>query len=450
MPETSPLPTDSTPTDSTPTETTETETIAAALLAWYDAAAVQLPWRDVDNTYYTWLSEVMLQQTQIETVKPYFARFIDAFPTVDALAAAPLHDVLLLWEGLGYYSRARNLHRCAVIVSQEHDGRFPHDVAGLLALPGIGRYTAGAVASIAFGVRAPVVDGNVIRVLTRLYDIADDVTDTATRNRLWRIAETLLPAKRPGDYNQALMQLGQHVCTSRNPQCHTCPVSRFCQALAQGTQEARPVKPRRAPTPHYDYIALLLRDASGRILIVQRPADGLLGGLWSLPAMRIDDVTDDVIGHANDTSEASDASSAGSKPSGSKPSGSKPSGSKPSGSKPSGSKPSGSKPSGSKPAGVDGAALHRTVALAVAHDALGLQVKVGSFFALVRHGFTHFRMTIHAYNAHLPDGNDITPMLDDRYTAAAWVGEHELTAYSFGRADRTLLDMLAERRDMLL
>lgn len=253
------------------------------LLAWYDAAAIALPWRGADDPYRVWLSEIMLQQTQIETVKPYYARFLAAYPTVHALAAASLDDVIKMWEGLGYYSRARNLHRAAQHVAFALDGVWPSTVEGLLTLPGVGRYTAGAIASIAFGQVAPVLDGNVIRVLTRLYDDDRDVTTTVMQADLWARAAAALPTDRPGDHNQAVMDLGRLVCTPRAPRCETCPVRRHCRSCAHGTQAQRPVKPKKAPTPHYDVAAGMIWDESGRLLIAQRPAEGLLGGLWEFP-----------------------------------------------------------------------------------------------------------------------------------------------------------------------
>jgi len=256
--------------------------IAPPLIAWYDHHAADLPWRGAD-AYRVWLSEIMLQQTRIETVLPYYTRFTTAYPSISDLAAAPLDDVLKQWEGLGYYSRARNLHKTAQIIATELKGQFPRTVPQLLELPGIGRYTAGAIASIAFGQRAPVLDGNVIRVFSRLLDLPDDVRETRTRNQLWQIAEEWLPQERPGDYNQALMELGQRICLPRNPRCGECPLQTHCAAYANGTQTQRPVKSRRQPTPHYDVAAGLIRDEVGRLLIAQRREDGLLGGLWEFP-----------------------------------------------------------------------------------------------------------------------------------------------------------------------
>ncbi|MFP4321028.1 MAG: A/G-specific adenine glycosylase [Anaerolineales bacterium] len=255
----------------------------APLLRWFREAAAELPWRSTRDPYRIWLSEIMLQQTQIVTVIPYYEKFIAAYPRVHDLAAAEQSAVLKRWEGLGYYSRARNLHKTAQIVATEYGGTFPTTAEGLQNLPGIGRYTAGAIASIAYAEPAPVLDGNVIRVFARLFDIPDDVRAATTKTRLWTLAERLVPAEKPGDYNQALMELGQTICTPRRPRCDECPVRAHCRAFAAGTQAERPVKSKRAPTPHYDVTAGIIRDDTGHILIAQRPQDKLLGGLWEFP-----------------------------------------------------------------------------------------------------------------------------------------------------------------------
>lgn len=258
-------------------------TFQSDLLAWYDQHAADLPWRENHDAYRVWLSEIMLQQTQVETVKPYFERFLVAFPTVHDLAAAPLDHVLKMWEGLGYYSRARNLHQAAQKVSQDYDGQFPQTVDGLLTLSGVGRYTAGAIASIAFGQAAPLLDGNVIRVFARLTDLEADVTQPAVKEDLWKLAEEWLDHTRPGDYNQSLMELGRVVCKPRSPLCADCPVQKHCKAFANGTQQERPVKKKKAATPHYDVAAGMIWNDAGQLLIAQRPLDGLLGGLWEFP-----------------------------------------------------------------------------------------------------------------------------------------------------------------------
>ncbi len=254
-----------------------------ALIAWFAAHREDLPWRRSRDSYAVWVSEIMLQQTQVVTVIPYFERFMARFPTVSALAAASLADVLKLWEGLGYYSRARNLHRAAQIVVAEHGGQLPPDPAALRRLPGIGRYTAGAIASLAFGADAPILDGNVIRTLTRLFDLSDDVSQSATQGRLWALAEALIPAGRAGAWNEGLMELGRRLCTPVSPQCPICPLADHCAARARGTQQERPVKRRRARTPHFDVTAAVTHRNDGCLLIAQRPLDGMLGGLWEFP-----------------------------------------------------------------------------------------------------------------------------------------------------------------------
>ncbi len=261
-----------------------TATFANPLLLWFDAAAADLPWRSRNpDPYAVWLSEVMLQQTQVETVIPYFHRFLDAYPTIRALADAPIDDILKQWEGLGYYSRARNLYRAAQVVAYEHDGRFPDTATGLLALPGVGRYTAGAIASIAFGRQAALVDGNVYRVFARLMDYAGDITTPVAQAQMWAWAENWIPPERPGDYNQALMELGRTVCTPKSPRCGVCPIRGFCRAADAGTQAERPVKKKAGKKPHYHVAAGVIRGADNRLLIAQRPMEGLLGGLWEFP-----------------------------------------------------------------------------------------------------------------------------------------------------------------------
>ena len=255
------------------------------LLAWYDRHARDLPWRvpvadaGRPDPYHVLLSEFMLQQTQVATALPYFARFLDAFPTIRALAAADEQQVLRLWQGLGYYSRARNLLKAARAVMADHGGVVPATVDALLTLPGVGRYTAGAIASIAHGTRAPIVDGNVVRVVCRLDAIRADPREKSTVALLWTRADQLVPADRPGDFNSALMELGATVCAPRNPQCLICPVARFCSARDANVQhEMPPPKPTKA-TP------LLLRtiyalEKDGRFAFEQRPPTGRWAGMW--------------------------------------------------------------------------------------------------------------------------------------------------------------------------
>ena len=253
------------------------------LLNWYDANRREMPWRDHPDPYAVWVSEIMLQQTQVETVRGYFTRFMQAFPTVAALAAAPQQQVLKLWEGLGYYTRARNLQRAAQQIVAS-GGELPRDVAGWAALPGVGPYTAAAIASICFGIPAPVVDGNVLRVFARYLGWDDDFRKPAARARL---AEWLQPwivaSGRPGDFNQAMMDLGATCCTPRSPCCDACPLRDDCVARREGRQAALPTRPPRKTLPTRTAVAVLVRDAAGRVLLTQRAPDGLLGGLWELP-----------------------------------------------------------------------------------------------------------------------------------------------------------------------
>ena len=361
-----------------------TAPFAAALLAWFDQQAADLPWRENERApdpYRVWLSEIMLQQTQVSTVIPYFNHFLAAFPDVHALAAAPLDDVLKRWEGLGYYSRARNLHQTARIVAGEHAGRFPVTAAELQTLPGIGRYTAGAIASICYGERVPVVDGNVIRVFARLLDLDDDVTQAATKSKLWHIAANWLPAQRPGAYNQALMELGQTICRPRAPRCDACPLRAHCAAYGAGTQAQRPVKRRKAPTPHYDVVAGIIYNEDGRLLIAQRPPDGLLGGLWEFPGGKQE--ADETLPQA----------------------------------------------------------LRREL-----REELAIEVTVGELFVVVRHAFTHFRITLHAFECRYRSG----PPQTIGAQAFAWVQLDELDRYTFGKADREIIAALKARPNLLL
>jgi A/G-specific adenine glycosylase len=301
---------------------------------------------------------------------------------VDTLAAAPLDAVLKLWEGLGYYSRARNLHRAAQTVMQDLNGRMPTTAFGLQQLPGIGRYTAGAIASIAYGEAVPVLDGNVIRVFSRLLDLEDDVGQTATQNLLWKQAEDWLPNERPGDYNQALMELGRTVCKPRNPLCETCPVQAFCQAYENGTQAERPVRKRRGETPHYDVTAGIIWNDAGQVLIAQRPLDGLLGGLWEFPGGKLE----------------------------------------------------------------RGETLQECLAREI-YEELLINIDVGELFVVVKHAFTHFKITLHAFTCHY-SGTEEPQAVGARDWA--WILPEELDNYGFGKADREVIAALKERNNMLL
>ncbi len=260
-----------------------TNTFASDLLTWYAHNKRSMPWRsDSPDPYRVWISEIMLQQTQVAAVIPYFERWMQAFPHIGALAEADQEEVLKLWEGLGYYSRARNLHKAAIMVMSEFDGVMPNTVDDLRKLPGIGAYTAGAIGSIAYGLDVPLVDGNVKRVFARVFEIDTPINTPAGEKEMWAKAETLVPAGQAGDYNQALMDLGATICRPKNPLCLLCPVQQQCAAQAQGLQGELPVKKKKKPVPHYDVAAAVIQH-DGKLLIAQRPQDKLLGGMWEFP-----------------------------------------------------------------------------------------------------------------------------------------------------------------------
>jgi len=260
--------------------------IRRALLDWYAAAARDLPWRRTRDPYAIWVSEIMLQQTRVPTVIPYHEQFLKRFPTIGRLARARLDTVLKLWEGLGYYGRARNLHRTAQEIVSRFDGQMPQSKDELLTLPGIGRYTAGAIASIAFGEREPLVDGNVERVLCRVFRIRGNPKDAAIGKAIWSLAEELLPDEQVGHFNQALMELGSEVCTPRSPLCTDCPIERLCEARRHGDQDSLPTRGRKKPLPlHIVAVGVIYR--GGRMLIDKRKPEGLLGGLWEFPGGKV-------------------------------------------------------------------------------------------------------------------------------------------------------------------
>ncbi len=260
--------------------------ISRQLLRWYRRSARDLPWRRRSDPYAIWISEVMLQQTRVTAAVPYFQRFLKTFPNVRRLAAAKIDDVLKAWEGLGYYGRARNLHAAARRIVREFGGKIPSRIETLRTLPGIGTYTAAAIASIAFGCDEPVLDGNVIRVLCRLFAIGQDPRRSATQKRLTSRARKLISSGKAGTFNQAMMDLGATICIPRTPRCELCPLQKLCRARARNLQTKLP---RRAPAkelPHYD-IAVGVIFRRGRILIDRRNEDGLLGGLWEFPGGKV-------------------------------------------------------------------------------------------------------------------------------------------------------------------
>jgi A/G-specific adenine glycosylase len=255
-----------------------------SLLTWYDKVKRDLPWREKVTPYRVMLSEFMLQQTQVDTVIPYFNRFLDRFPTIEELASAHLDEVLKCWEGLGYYSRARNLHVAAREIVTHHDGRIPDTYDDLARLKGFGPYTTAAILSIAYGAPYAVVDGNVIRVLSRLCAIEEDVAKSGTKRAFTEIAQALLDTERPGDYNQALMDLGATVCAPRDPDCTACPIADPCKARTLGIQRDLPRKSKRPPRKQRTEVAVILRRDTA-LLVARRPDDGLLGGMWEFPTV---------------------------------------------------------------------------------------------------------------------------------------------------------------------
>ncbi len=302
------------------------------LIPWFADHHQDAPWRRDRDPYRIWISEIMLQQTQVATVIPYFERFMARFPNIHALADASPDDVLKLWEGLGYYSRARNLHQAARTIVKDLTGQFPRTVQGLLRLPGIGRYTAGAIASLAFAEDAPVLDGNVIRVLTRWLNNDQDITLDATRRSLWALAEAMIPAGKAGAWNEALMELGQRVCVPKNPRCEMCPVADLCQAKLAGRQTELPMRRARKELPHHTVAAGVIIDASDRILIAKRRPQDMLGGLWEFPGGKL----------------------------------------------------------------KAGETLPECLAREIREE-LGIEVEVGRQIAMVRHAYTHFRITLYAF-----------------------------------------------------
>lgn len=346
---------------------------ASRLLAWFAANARGLPWRRERTPYRVWLAEVMLQQTRAETVAPYFERFVSRFPNVQALAEAPLEDILKVWEGLGYYARARHLHAAAQKIVVEYGGQLPDTFEGLLALPGVGRYTAGAIASIAFGRDVPAVDGNVRRVLARVFAVREDMSRPAVRRQLEALAVSLLPAGQAGAFNEALMELGATLCLPRAPRCSDCPMRDLCRAYAQGEQESLPVRHPRRTIPHYDVTAAVLIRDDGRVLVTQRHAEDMLGGLWEFPGGKCE----------------------------------------------------------------EGETLAECLTREMREE-LGIEIEVNEPLAVVRHAYTHFRITLHALLCRLVAGE---PRCLD-CAAFRWVTPVELDALPLSVADRKVAQAL--------
>jgi A/G-specific adenine glycosylase len=338
------------------------------LLDWYATHARELPWRGHPDPYAIWISEIMLQQTRVETVIPYFQKWMTRFPSVVELADAPQQAVLNLWEGLGYYARARNLHQAAGIIVQDFGGKLPSDAQTLQTLPGIGRYTAAAIASIAFGQDEAALDGNIRRVLARVFNVDVPARSTAGERLLWQIAAKNLPPGAASEYNQAIMDLGATICTPTAPNCDKCPVANLCQARELGTQEERPVKKAKSPLPHHTVTAAVLRH-NGQVFIAQRPNKGLLGGMWEFPGGK------------------------------------------------------------TKPGEKLTACLKREIC-----EELGVDIEVGSPFGIYEHAYTHFKITLHAFECRLKNGDPIPHEHQD----IRWVKPTELHDFPMGKIDRQI------------
>lgn len=351
---------------------------AGDLLDWFAGQQRDVPWRDEDDPYRIWVCEVMAQQTRIQTVRERLPPFFAAYPTIEALAASDLDELMRAWEGLGYYARARNLRRAArrLVDAGGEPAVLPASVEELRALPGIGPYTAGALASIAFGRPEPAVDGNARRVLSRLFDLERPTAtalDEAARSLIAAAdAGTAGAASRAGDVNQALMDLGGEVCTPRSPGCDSCPVAAHCLALERGTVPERPPRKMRGKTPHHDIaVALVWRD-DGRLLIQRRPPEGLLGGLWEFPGGKV---------QADETPKQ--------------------------------------------------AAVRET------REETGLDVRIREMAGRVDHAYSHFRITLHAFHAE-PVGGRLAASDEPR----EWVRTADLADYAFPTANRRILDDL--------
>lgn len=353
--------------------TKEKKRLTAAILEWYRKNRRDLPWRQTRNPYHIWVSEIMLQQTQVETVIPYYQRFVARFPTIRALASASLHDVLKAWENLGYYARARNLHIASKRIVTQFQGKLPHTWDELTALPGVGNYTASAILSMAYGKPYAAVDSNVRRILCRICLIDKPVFNAQTLWNIQALASGLVPEDSPGVFNQALMDLGAMICRPRYPICELCPLREYCLAHQRGMQEKLPVRKRGGILPHKNMMAAVLKNEQGWLLIVRRLPRGLLGGLWKFPGgLKV----------PGETKEN---------------------------------------------------ALLRTV-----REELGIQIVVREPIVSVKHAYTHFRVTIHAFSCGWIEGEPHTRTCVDW----RWVEPVKLDDYPVSKADRKIMGSL--------
>lgn len=340
--------------------------LSRRLLDWYRKHGRTLPWRNHPDPYAAWVSEIMLQQTRVETVIPYFEKWMRLFPNISSLAAASEREVLNAWEGLGYYSRARSLRKAAKIIVEKFNGKLPRGLTELRSLPGIGRYTAGAIASMAFGMDEPTLDGNLRRVFARLFDVKEFADSTAGEKILWELAAQNLPKGEAGDYNQALMDLGATVCLPKNPRCLLCPLMEICKARKNGAQELRPVVKPKSAVPRYVLAAAVIC-RRGRVLLAQRPPEGLLGGMWEFPTGRV----------------------------------------------------------------AENPAEELTKAL---YAATKVRVKKGEELGIIRHAYTHFKVTVHAFRCE--------PVSIPKSENLRWAKLSDLEDYPMGKVDRQIADKL--------
>ncbi len=364
-----------------PIPVTNAQGIREGLLAWFEANARKLPWRLRYTPYEIWISEIMLQQTQVKTMLPYFHRWMKRFPDIRGIARAPEEDLLKYWEGMGYYSRARNIHRTAHALVTDFGAEFPRDLNLLLSLPGIGRYTAGAIMSIAFNADCAAVDGNVVRVFARLFDIAAPIQERESQRIFWNIAERLLPMGKARSFNQALMDLGALVCTPKNPLCPKCPLDTLCQGLRAGVVDLRPVVRKiQDIVPIQAAVGILIHN--GKVFIQKRPPSGLMPHLWEFPGGKLQ--------HGETSKQA----------------------------------------------------LVREF-----HEELALTISGVRKLALIRHNYTRFRVTLHAFTCKL-DGVSQEPVLNAAVDGR-WVTFGELDGYAFPAANRKLIEILRTRHSKL-
>ncbi len=342
------------------------------LLNWYNTNKREMPWRSDPVPYKVWISEMMLQQTQVDTVIPYFLRFHEAFPTLKDLAEAPQEAVLKLWEGLGYYSRARNLHKAAQFIHKELNGVFPNTYEQLQTLPGIGPYCSAAIASIAFNEPVPVVDGNVLRVFTRFWGIFEDIRQPKVRVLLFEKLKPYVAAAKPSDFNQAIMELGALICKPKTPKCTECPFQDDCVAFQTSTVDQLPVKAKSPKVPHYT-IAVGIIWHENQILIGKRKEDQMLGGLWEFPGGKQKE---------NET-------------------------------------------------------LENTVKREILEET-GLTVSVGDEIAVVKHAYSHFKITMHAFNCRYVSGEAMPKTTDE----LRFVNVKDLNRYPFPKANKVIVNTL--------